>query len=238
MHNLAGQYVVVVGAGSGMGRATAIHAAREGAYVHLVARSHGRLEDVAREIGKAASFSAADMTDRDALAAAMAPAKRIDHLVITAISDEWGRRAGIAAVTPEQVERSFDRLRGYVNCLQVTHPRFNGKGSVTLWCGASAIRPPESRFSLLAAENASIAGFGRALARELAPVRVNVLMAGVVDTPIHAHQRDAVQEWAERALPVARLGQPDDLAHAALFLMTNPYLTGQTVVVDGGFSLI
>src|SRR5437868_8157202 len=98
---------------------------------------------------------------------------------------------------------------------------------MTFWCGASAVRPPGAGFSLLAAENSSVGGFVRALARELAPIRVNALMAGVIDTQIHAHQRDTMRDWAERSLPVGRFGRPEDIAEAALFLMRSRYTTGQ-----------
>jgi NAD(P)-dependent dehydrogenase (short-subunit alcohol dehydrogenase family) len=81
-------------------------------------------------------------------------------------------------------------------------------------------------------------GLGRALAVELAPIRVNVLMAGLVDTPIHRATREQTKTWAETALPVRRFGRPEDIADAILTLLTNPYTTGQTLVVDGGLSLI
>jgi NAD(P)-dependent dehydrogenase (short-subunit alcohol dehydrogenase family) len=238
MEALENQIVLVVGASSGMGRATAIKAASEGAFVHLIARSEPALGEVAREIGKRATFAAADMTDAAAVRGAVRSLIRIDHLAISAVADELKRKTNIETATPEQVERSFDRLRGYIHCIQAVLPKFNKRGSISLWCGASALRPPRQGFSLLSAENASVTGFGRALALELAPIRVNVLMAGLVDTPIVASRRDEVDRWAQQTLPVAHLGRTGDLAHAALFLMTNPYLTGQTIIVDGGFTLV
>ncbi|RWC31029.1 MAG: SDR family oxidoreductase [Mesorhizobium sp.] len=95
---------------------------------------------------------------------------------------------------------------------------------------------PPSRygFSLLAAEGASIPGFGKALARELSPVRVTVVMAGLVDTPIKSARREQSAKWAETSLPARRFGQPEDLADAIIFAMRNPYTTGGILVVDGG----
>jgi NAD(P)-dependent dehydrogenase (short-subunit alcohol dehydrogenase family) len=65
-------------------------------------------------------------------------------------------------------------------------------------------------------------------------VRVNVLMPGVVNTPLHGDRRDAIRAASESSLPARRFGEPEDLAHAIVFLMTNPYVTGHTLIVDGG----
>lgn len=238
MDELRGQQVVVVGAGSGIGRATAIRAANLGARVHLVSRSLGSLDEVATEIGNGASTSAADMTDEHDVRTALEGLDRIDHLAVTAVSGELDRVGAITTVTSDQVERSFDRIRGYTTLVRAAVPRLSNNGSITLLCGASAVRPPQRGFALLAAENASVTGFGRALALELAPIRVNVLMAGVVDTPIHKDNREDLRAWAERELPARRLAQPEDLAHAVTFLMTNPYATAQTFLVDGGITAI
>ncbi|MBN9530596.1 MAG: SDR family oxidoreductase [Alphaproteobacteria bacterium] len=238
MESLQGRRVIVVGAGSGMGKATAGLAAQAGARVHLVSRSPAALEEAAGRIGGSATWAVADMARPGAMVQATAVMDQVDHMLISAVSGELERKVDIGSATEDQLERSFDRLRGYVRTVQAVLPKMPSDGSITLWCGASAIRPPRRGFALLAAENASVGGFARALALELAPIRVNTLMAGVIDTAIHVHHREEVRNWAERALPVARFGQAEDIAHAALFLMTNPYLTGQVVTVDGGFSLI
>jgi NAD(P)-dependent dehydrogenase (short-subunit alcohol dehydrogenase family) len=81
--------------------------------------------------------------------------------------------------------------------------------------------------------NASVVSFGKALALEMAPVRVNVVMPDVVDTPRHAGSRDMIRARAQ-SLPARYLGQPEDIAHAIVFLMTNPYMSGHTLIIDGG----
>jgi NAD(P)-dependent dehydrogenase (short-subunit alcohol dehydrogenase family) len=106
------------------------------------------------------------------------------------------------------------------------------RGSITLLSGTSAVKPPEG-FSVLAAGNASIVSFGKALALELAPIRVNVVMPDVVDTPRHAGNREIIRARAE-SMPARHLGQPEDVAHAIVFLMTNPYMSGHTLIIDGG----
>jgi NAD(P)-dependent dehydrogenase (short-subunit alcohol dehydrogenase family) len=125
-----------------------------------------------------------------------------------------------------------------VNVTRASVPQLAKNGSVTLVTGASAERPPREGFTVLSAASGSLISFGKALALELAPIRVNVLMSGVVDTPIHAGAREQVKAWAEKDLLVHRFGQPEDIAHAIGFLMTNPYVTAQTITVDGGFVAI
>jgi NAD(P)-dependent dehydrogenase (short-subunit alcohol dehydrogenase family) len=104
---------------------------------------------------------------------------RLDHLVLTAVADELARCAPIAQITNEQVERSFDKTRGFVNVVRAAAPRMSPAGSLTFLAGASALKPGKDGFSVLATESASIIAFGKALALELAPLRVNVLVAGL-----------------------------------------------------------
>ncbi|WP_437498493.1 SDR family oxidoreductase [Sorangium sp. So ce1099] len=236
---LSGQTVAVVGASSGIGLATARAAAARGARVIMLSRSQARLDEAAASVaGGTTRAVAMDMLDAAAVDRVMASIGGIDHLVLTAVADELASRAPIGALTAEQVERSFDKLRGFVNVLRAAAPLLRERGSVTLMAGASAERPPREGFSVLAAASGSILSFGKALALELAPIRVNVLMAGVVDTAIHAGRREQMKAWAEKDLLVRRFGQPEDIAHAIEFLMTNPYMTGHTLTVDGGFVAI
>ena len=92
-----------------------------------------------------------------------------------------------------------------------------------------------------AAVNGAVEAFGRALALELAPIRVNVICPGYVDTPIFAKmgekERKDLFDQLSKELPVKRIGQPEEIAHTALYLMSNGYTTGSTIFVDGGFLL-
>jgi NAD(P)-dependent dehydrogenase (short-subunit alcohol dehydrogenase family) len=101
--------------------------------------------------------------------------------------------------------------------------------------GAGAMKPPTAT-SLAAAANASIVSFAKALAVELAPVRVNCLMPGPVETSLHGENLERVRAWAS-TLPAQHFGQPQDIAQAAILLMTNPYITGHNLVIDGGYLL-
>jgi len=235
MIDLSAAKVLVLGGSSGIGLAVARGAASLGAQLILLGRSADKLAAAAESVPGATTIPV-DMRDERAVAAAITSIGEVDHVVLTAVADELERKAPLVKLTDVQIERSFDKMRGFLNILRHVATKLSGHGSITMLTGVSAIKPgPE--FALLAAESASITGLCRGIARDLAPVRANVIMAGVVDTPIHADHRTPIKEWAESNLPLRRFGQPEDIAHAALFLMTNPYVTGQTLIVDGGLTL-
>jgi NAD(P)-dependent dehydrogenase (short-subunit alcohol dehydrogenase family) len=239
MSSLKTKTVVIVGASSGIGLAASRLAAQRGAEVVMLSRSQTKLDEAAkivRDAGGAGTRAIAmDMLDTTAVDAVIGSLPAIDHLVLTAVADELASRAPIASLTNLQLERSFDKLRGFVNVIRVASPRLAARGSITLISGASAVKPPRDGFSVLAAASGSLLSFGKALALELAPIRVNVLISGVVDTAIHAARRNELKTWAEQNLLVQRFGQPEDIASAIEFAMTNVYLTATALTIDGGF---
>ena len=236
MSALAEKTVVIVGASSGIGLATARAAAQAGARVVMLSRSQARLDEAAKTVPGQVRALAMDMVDRPAVDRIIGSIGPIDHLVLTAVADELACRAPIAVLTDDQVDRTLAKLRGFINVTRAAVPHLAERGSITLVSGASAVKPPKDGFTVLAATGASIVGFGRALALELSPRRVNVVMPGLVDTPINQARREAVKQWAESpALPARRFGQPEDIAEGILFLMTNPYMTGHTLNIDGGY---
>jgi NAD(P)-dependent dehydrogenase (short-subunit alcohol dehydrogenase family) len=236
MNALQGRTVVIVGASSGIGFAAAKEAAQQGAHVWMLSRSESKLQSAAAQLGGTVNVRVADMLNPHSVATALNDVPQIDHLVVTAVADENKRRGALTTLSSEQMERSLDKLRGYFYVTQFAATRMAARGSITLTSGASALKPPQSGMSVLAAANASVIAFGHALALELAPVRVNVVTPGVVDTSVwKLEDRDRIKAWAESPqLPAQRFAPPSDIAHALLFLMTNPYITGQNLIVDGG----
>ena len=117
------------------------------------------------------------------------------------------------------------------------YAKISPDGSLTLTSGVRSQRPNASGM-LQSAINSAVEGLGRGLSVELAPVRVNVISPGIIETPLFggmaAADREAMFARLREGLPVRRLGQPEDVALAALSLMKNPYITGTTVVIDGG----
>jgi NAD(P)-dependent dehydrogenase (short-subunit alcohol dehydrogenase family) len=232
MNALTKQTVAIVGASSGIGLATAKAVALEGANVFMLSRSQAKLEEAAKTVHGKVRAIAMNMLDRAEVDSAISSIGAIDHLVLTAAGDELSYRGRITELTTEQVEHSLDKLRGYVNVTRAAAPLMRERGSITLLSGTSAVKPLAG-FSVLAAGNAAIVSFVKALALELAPIRVNVVMPDVVDTPRHAGNSEMIRARAE-SMPARHLGQPEDVAHAIIFLMTNPYMDGHTLIIDGG----
>ena len=100
-------------------------------------------------------------------------------------------------------------------------------------------RPSKNGASMMNAASAAVAVFSKALALEIAPVRVNVVAPGVVATGVWTEeQKESYKDWATKTLPVGHLGSAEELANAYLSLLTNPYITGSVVTVDGGLALV
>lgn len=235
MSELAKQTVVIVGASSGIGLATAKAAALRGAKIVMIGRSREKLEAAAQTVRGNVVLAAANMLDAEGLGAAIGSAGAIDHLVLTAVADEIQRIGPLGQLSDEQMERSIDKLRGFFFAARAAARTMRERGSITMTSGASGLKPIRG-MAVLGAVNAAVTNFAQTLALELAPVRVNAVTPGVVDTPIHdTEARERLRRWAEADLPAHRFGQPEDIAHAILFLMTNPYVTGHDLVVDGGF---
>jgi NAD(P)-dependent dehydrogenase (short-subunit alcohol dehydrogenase family) len=235
---LAGQTVVVIGGSSGMGLETARQARSEGANVVLTGRDPQRLEVAARELG-ARSSAAFDATDFDRLDRFFdeLPAP-IDHVFVTAGGPYYARLADI----------DFARARHNVD-LELWLPlhvarRAVGKvrpGGTLLFMSGTGGRRPDAG-PLIVAFTASMPALTKALALELAPVRVNLIAAGFVDTPLAASvlggQLDARREQLRKTLPIRRVVGPADIAALAIHLMTNTAVTGSTYDIDGGQQLV
>ena len=170
---MRGQTVVVIGASSGIGLAVARRAAQAGAAVTMVSRSRAKLQAAASSITGDVNVMAADALDERAIGQALSALSHIDHLILTAVADENNHRGQIAELTSDQMERSLDKLRSYFFSVRAAAPRIATRGSITMTSRVSALKPPRTSMSVLAAGNAGVIAFGHALALELAPVRVN-----------------------------------------------------------------
>jgi NAD(P)-dependent dehydrogenase (short-subunit alcohol dehydrogenase family) len=236
---LEGQIVVVVGASSGMGLATAVAARDAGAQVTIVARNRDRLEEAQAAVGGDVDIAALDAADSDAVEALFAGFGRVDHVASFAGEQPVGT-AG--ETTHELYQRALDaRVWAARNLCASAAPRMPDTGSFTFCSGVSAWRPRPGR-AAGAAATAAVESYARAMAVELAPRRVNTVCPGSFDTPVldrafGARKAEALQPYLS-TLPAGRLGKPEELAHAVLFLMTNGYVTGTVLHVDGGSLLI
>jgi NAD(P)-dependent dehydrogenase (short-subunit alcohol dehydrogenase family) len=232
---LAGQTVVVIGGSAGIGLATAHRARAEGADVVLTGRDTGRLERAAADVG-ARSSAAFDATDTDALAAFFRDLPGpVDHVLITAGGPHYGPLLETDAAAVREALSSHIVVALEVARLAVG--RVRPGGTLLLMSGTGARRVGHG-LGIASATTAALPPLTAALALELAPVRVNLIAAGFVDTPLSAALLgDRLEERREElraTLPIGRVVGPDDVAALAVHLMTNSALTGATYDIDGG----
>jgi len=238
MPELAGQTVVVIGGSSGIGLETARRARDEGATVIVTARDPDRLQRVGRDLG--ASTAAFDATDFTRLARFFdeLPTK-IDHVLVT------GPGPYYAPLAEFDVEKARRDVEAHLFLpLQVAR-NAAGKvraGGTLLLMGGTGGRRTAPGLALISALTAALPALTKNLALELAPIRVNLIAAGFVDTPLSARllgdRLDDRREQLRATLPIRRVVGPADIAALAVHLMINTAVTGATFDIDGGQQLI
>lgn len=229
---LAGQRIALFGGSSGIGLATAQLVRREGAHVTLVSRHPEKLTRAARMLDDCETVSV-DIRDPDAVAGFFQSHEPFDHIVVSAAAlDPGPLRSQDLATAHAAMDSKF------WGAVHVAHAaRINERGSLTLVSGMLGSRPAGNA-TLLSAINAALDTLAQALALELAPTRVNCVSPGRVDTPWWEHlapkERQALFQATAARLPVRRIGTPEDIASAILMAMTNSFMTGAFINVDGG----
>jgi NAD(P)-dependent dehydrogenase (short-subunit alcohol dehydrogenase family) len=228
---LAGKKVVVVGGSSGIGLSTAELAKREGAEVIIASRNAERLNAVAGSLG--ARAIAADVTSDQSVEDLFRACGPVDHVVVTAAQLRSGP---FKTVSMDDVRATMEG-KFWGSWRVARSAEIRPGGSLTLVSGFLSIRPrPNS--AIVGAANGAIESLARSLALELAPVRVNCVSPGIIDTPIRAAmpevaRRDMLAKTAA-ALPVGRVGVGEDIARQILAFMTIGFATGSIVYIDGG----
>ena len=238
--SLEGKRVIVIGAGSGIGRAVTIAAARAGAYVIAGGRTVAKLEETAVAAGGSCEIRVVDAASEEEVAAFFDEVGPFDHLVSTA---SGGASGAIADVRRADIERAMAaKLWAPIHLVRHGAPRIAADGSFTFFSGIRGARPAP-RGSITSLVNGGLEAFARAMAVELGPVRVNVISPGVVDSgPFWSRLGEAdrsrmFSDFAQRS-PARRVGLPDEQAAAVLFAMSNPFLTGAVLPIDGGALLM
>lgn len=234
------QTVVVIGGSSGVGLATVQRLARAGARVIATGRDNAKLQEAIAGLGSNVSGQAFDAGDRAALDAFFAQAGPVDHLVLTL---SGGEGAGeFAQLDLQSLRRGFEaKFWPQLEAVQAGLKGLRQSGSITFVTAISA-RNVLPGTAGLAAINAAIEAMVGTLARELRPSRVNAVSPGLVDTPwwnrMPAAMKDELFRQQAEMLPVGRVGQPEDVAHAIQFLIENGYTTGTVLECDGGLRLV
>jgi NAD(P)-dependent dehydrogenase (short-subunit alcohol dehydrogenase family) len=232
---LGGQTVVVIGGSAGIGLETARLARAEGADIILTARNPDRLERVAAELG-ARSSSAFDVTDPAALDRFFGDLpEAIDHVLVTGPGPQYGP---LLKMDPELLRDVLsDHVVLGVEVARNAAPKMRPGGTLLLMGGTGGRRVARG-LGIASAATAALPPFVAALALELAPVRVNLIAAGFVDTPLSASLLgdglEARREELRATLPIARVVVPADVAALAVHLMVNTSVTGATYDIDGG----
>jgi NAD(P)-dependent dehydrogenase (short-subunit alcohol dehydrogenase family) len=232
---LLGQTVVVIGGSAGIGLETARRARAEGADVVLTARNPERLKEAADEVG-ATNTAAFDATDGAALKRFFDDlADPIDHVMVT------GPGPSYVPMLEMDADQVLHALGDHVVLGLEVARNAAGKmrpGGTLIFMGGTGGRRISRELGLVSAATAALPPFAAALALELAPIRVNLIAAGFVDTPLSAsllgEGLDARRDELRAKLPIGRVVGPADVAALAVHIMTNTALTGATYDIDGG----
>ena len=236
---LSDKIVVVVGGGSGIGLAVAKQAHLEGASVIVLGRSSTKLEQAKGLIGQNAKAIATDVMDETAISQAFEKIGAFDHLFISA---QDASTAPLSETTIEKLRPTLDsKIWGAFHVVKHGVSQIRANGSITFISGLAG-RRGYAGFAVAGAANAGIEAVARNLAVEVAPIRVNTVCAGVIDTgmldKVFGEQRTEVVKTIAEKLPVKRIGKPEEIADAVLFLRGNGFITGATLLVDGGDALV
>jgi NAD(P)-dependent dehydrogenase (short-subunit alcohol dehydrogenase family) len=239
MTQLEGQTVVVIGGSAGIGLEAARAARAAGAEVILTGRTPERLERAGRELG-ALSTAAFDASDFDRVAEFFADLPGpIDHVILTAGRPYY---APLAEIDFDEARANLEHaVLLPIHIAREAAGRIRPGGALLLMSGTGG-RRPSAGFAVIGAATAALPAIAANLAIEIAPVRVNVIAAGFVDTPLSADllgdQLDARRAELRATLPIGRVVGPVDVARLAIQLMANTALTGATYDIDGGQQLL
>jgi NAD(P)-dependent dehydrogenase (short-subunit alcohol dehydrogenase family) len=249
MKRLEGKVAVVTGGNSGIGLATARRFAAEGAHVFITGRRQAELDAAVKQIGRQATGvegDVANLTDLDRLYAAVKQEQgRIDILFANA---GGGALAPLGAITEEHFDKTFGvNVKGLLFTVQKALPLFRDGGSIILNASITASKGMEA-FSVYSATKAAVRSFARCWTVDLKSrrIRVNAISPGPIDTPgyknlgLTEEQMEEFKKNVVTTVPMGRMGDPDEIAKAALFLASDDssYVTGIELFVDGGMAQI
>lgn len=243
---LEGQKVVVIGGTRGIGLATAAMALERGAEVTVASRDGDRVNEaaalLARRAGRPVGAAVADVTDRDAVAALIDGESPVDHLCLPG-SQVY--RTHFENLDERAARAFFDsKFWGPFLAAYDSRLRLRRGGSIVLYSGAAS-RRPLAGYVVGAAIDGAVDALTRSLAHEFGAfgLRVNCISPGIVETDVTRHNRtdaefEAWRDYHASRLPVGRIGRPEECARAAIYLMSNGFVTGEVLHVDGGVETV
>lgn len=239
--DLKGKKIVILGGSSGIGLATAHAAAAQGGDIVIVSSSQKRLESALAELPANVTARAIDLTNETAIKNLFAEIGALDHVAFTA--GELLQLGALESTEVSVARKTFElRFWGAYATAKYAAPKIRAGGSIVFTSGMAGQRPYPGGWSMPAAICSALEGLTRALAVELAPVRVNIVCPGLVKTPFWSNMpdaaRDAMYGQMEKQLLVRHAGEAEEVADAYIYAMRQSYCTGQSIVVDGGGALI
>lgn len=240
MTTFTGKRIAILGGSSGIGFAIAEAAAAQGAQIVIASSRQDRVDMALAALPGGASGFAADLSREADIRRLLGQIGRVDHLVFTAGEAlTLGRLTDLDIATAQQA--FVLRYWGALTAVKYASGQINAGGSIVLSSGLAKDRPHPG-WSIGASICGAMEALTRALAVELAPLRVNLVSPGVVRTPLwnpmDHNDREAMYRDIGSKLLTGAVGEPQDVAQAYLYLMQQPYSTGQCITVDGGGSLV
>lgn len=236
--NFKNRTAVIIGGTSGIGFRVAEMIVESGGQVILGGRSQDKMNYALERLGYSASGHLVDNRDKESIAEFFAKIEKFDHLFTPGACYS---RGPIDKISDEVAESPFkSKFWGQYWAVKHSIGKISKNGSIVLMSGAASVRPP-AEAAAYAACNGAIESFGKALAVELAPIRVNVVSPGTIDSDLwrkldEGIRKSAFNGYSEQAL-LKRVGTVDEVAQSVLFLLDNTYMTGSTIFPDGGYAL-
>tara|TARA_A100001037_G_C15106823_1_gene616868 strand:- start:490 stop:1206 length:717 start_codon:yes stop_codon:yes gene_type:complete len=232
---LSNKKAIVLGGTSGIGLATSALLSEQGANVTVAGRSPENQKRAKDALDKSVEVIQLDVLDRKQMQNAFESLAPLDIIINAATGGE--RATGpFLSMDLDGFEGSFRKLWGYVNSVRLGAPLMNENGSIVLVSGSPARKCPPG-FSAISTVGNAVEGFCKAVAPEIAPVRINVISPGFIDTPMFSAEGDARDKFFQTATAnniIKRPGKPHEVAEAILFVVKNDFVTGTIVDVDGG----
>lgn len=237
MSTLQGKKVLVVGRGSGIARAVVIAVQASGAHVVVAGRDAQKLS--AAYAGEKVTVETVDVTDEESVAMLAERLETVDHVVTTASARARGKASDLM---PETMALSFaTKAIGPILLAKHLAPRMSAEGSFVLFSGTTAARPTVGMLAV-AGTNGAVDSITKGLAVELAPIRVNAIAPGTIDTGAYdglgVEGKTALFDSRSASSPARRVGTAEDIARAVTFALTADFLTGVSIAVDGGETLV
>ncbi|WP_445489806.1 SDR family oxidoreductase [Niallia sp. 03133] len=235
---LKGKKIVIIGGSSGIGFETAKQILAQEAEVIIASRSEDKLQKAKEQLGARAAAFTLDTTQEEQVQSFFEKVGEFDHLVVSAAETSGG---AFLEMDTAQAQQLFEnKFWGQYYAAKYGAPKILPNGSITLFSGVVAYKSMVGS-SILGAVNAAVSNLGQTLALELAPIRVNIVSPGIIDTPSRNKMPEEARNHFYAAvgekLPVKRVGRAEDVAQCVLYLIQNSFVTGTVLHVEGGHIL-